>query len=141
MVWKIKILSKVHRLCWTCSVVWKRNRTHTEVVANYSVNDKLENLSQWNTFLVDNRDEDDYDEEEEDGSEGEYSDDEHGSDNEEEENLPVGLTPQQQELLQIVSKRKVIELVTKLEVLHQSCNSSGFPFILLFSNCRPEIEL
>lgn len=55
-----------------------------------------------------NRDEDDYEEEEEDGSEGEYSDDGHGSDdNEEEENLPVGLTPQQQELLQIARDRAV----------------------------------
>jgi hypothetical protein len=54
---------------------------------------------------VDNRDEDDYDEEEEEGSDGEYSDDGQGSDNEEEENLPVGLTPQQQELLQIVSQK------------------------------------
>lgn len=72
-------------------------------------------LSNQNTFLAENRDEDDYEEEEEDGSEGEYSDDGHGSDdNEEEENLPVGLTPQQQELLQIVSERLLNKFQTRM---------------------------
>lgn len=41
MAWKIKILSKAHPLCWTCSVVLKRNRTHTEVAAKHSTNDKF----------------------------------------------------------------------------------------------------
>ena len=50
-----------------------------------------------------------HDEDEEDGEEGsdeEYSDDEQGSnDDDENENVTVGLSPQQQELLQIVSCR------------------------------------
>lgn len=53
-------------------------------------------------MYLDNRDEDDYDDDEEDGSEGEFTDEEQ-VDPEDDENQIVGLTPQQQELLQIVS--------------------------------------
>lgn len=54
----------------------------------------------------DNRDEDDYDDDEEDGSEGEFTDEEQ-VDPEDDENQIVGLTPQQQELLQIARDRAV----------------------------------
>ena len=67
-------------------------------------------VESWRTFIIsnlsiktDNREEDD-DEEEEDESDGEYSDDGQGSADEElDQNLTIGLTPQQEELLQIVS--------------------------------------
>lgn len=99
MDWKTKKLSKVLLLCQTCSVGWKKNLTVSEVFPIYII---FVFLNSTILFYIDNRDEDDYDEDEEDGSEGEFTDDEQ-ADPEDDENRIVGLTPQQQELLQIVS--------------------------------------
>ena len=67
-------------------------------------------------FLLDHRDDEDeeYDEDDEEGSE--YTDEEHeGSDNEDCENVSVGLTAQQEELLQIVSFN-IVECVPKKKI-------------------------
>jgi hypothetical protein len=91
--------------------------------------------------FVDNRDEDDYDEEEEEGSDGEYSDDGQGSDNEEEENIPVGLTPQQQELLQIVSQVDFLSTFQKMEGGIAQERTFMVASLFSLSIFRPEIGL